>query len=108
MTHEGTQLSMVAGVVSESVDYVFLDRPWLQPADAHGTMLCSKGLVEDATPLSQMLWKHEALNLAFVASEDSLEARCQVSPTVDGGHSACPPLFGSTCPRRSVGCFCAK
>ena len=35
-------------------------------------MLCWKRLLEDPTPLPQVLWKHEALNVAFFASEDSL------------------------------------
>ena len=72
MAHEGTQLSIAVGVASEHINYLFLDRPWLQASDAPGTMLCWKQRLEDPTPLLQVLWKHEALNVAFLASEDPL------------------------------------
>ena len=72
MTHEGTWLSITAGVGSERVDYIFSDRPWLQPLDAPGTMLRWKHILKDPTPLPQVLWVHEALNMVFIASEDSL------------------------------------
>ena len=72
MAHEGTRLSIAAGMASKHIDYLFLDRPWLQASDALGTMLCWKRLLEDPTPLPQVLWKHEAVNVACFASADSL------------------------------------
>ena len=51
-----------------------MDRPWLQQADALGTLLSRKGLVASATPLHQVPWKHEPLKVAFVAFDADLLA----------------------------------
>ena len=44
-----------------------MDRPWLQRSNAPGTLLSLKGLQAENTALHQVLWKHDALNLAFIA-----------------------------------------
>ena len=72
MTHEGTRLSIAAGMVSEHVGCIFSNCPWLQASCAPGTMMSCKQILEDLTPLPQVLCKHEAANIVFVASEDSL------------------------------------
>ena len=74
MAHEPTQLSIATGIASEHVDYIFMDRPWLQQTDASGTPLSWKGIAASATPLHQVLWKYKALGVAFVASDSDLPA----------------------------------
>ena len=71
--HEGTQLAIACRLTAESVNYVFQDRPWLSPGDVAATTLRWSSLQgEGVPPLPQVLWHHEALTVAFLATEDSL------------------------------------
>ena len=58
---------------AKSVNYVFQDRPWLSLGDVAATTLRRSSLQGDGVPpLPQVLWHHEALTVAFLATEDSL------------------------------------
>ena len=73
VAHEGTQLAIACRLATESVNYVFQDRPWLSPGDVAATTLSSSSLQgEGVPPVPQVLWHHEALTVAFLATEDSL------------------------------------
>ena len=73
VAHEGTQLAIACRLATESVNYVFQDRPWLSPGDVAATTLSWSSLQgEEVSPLPQVLWHHEALTVAFLATEDSL------------------------------------
>ena len=62
------------GLALETIDYVFMDRPWLQQADAPSMLLSWKGLVASPVPLHQIMWKREPVNAAFVAFDANLSA----------------------------------
>ena len=73
VAHEGTQLAIACRLAAESVNYVFQDCPWLSFGDAATTTL-SRSSVQGhgVPPLPQVLWHHETLTVAFLATEDSL------------------------------------
>ena len=62
------------GLASEAVDYVFMNRQWLHQIDAPGALMSWKGLNVSNVPLHQVLWKHEPLNVAFIATGTNLPA----------------------------------
>ena len=54
------------------MNYIFQDRQWLSPDVVATTLSWSSLQNEGVPPLPHVLWHHEALTVAFLATEDSL------------------------------------
>ena len=64
-------MQIACRLVAESVNYVFQDCAWLSPGDVVATTLSWSSLQGDGVPpLPHVLCYHEALAVAFLATED--------------------------------------